>query len=127
MKAVEAERGSKKAFIISGSGNQVRDVLQHKDMVNLYYGALENIFEARGQAFNIGGGFTNSLSLLEFSSMLEHICGCELNYEHLARRASDQRVFVANLTKVRNLLGWEPQATAREGVEGMVAWIKANL
>ena len=52
---------------IFGNGKQVRDVLYADDMVSLYYDLVRKSDKAVGQAFNIGGGMKNSLSLLDCS------------------------------------------------------------
>lgn len=123
-KAVEACRGQlKEAFTISGNGKQVRDVLHADDMKRLYLAALTNIDQARGQAFNIGGGIENSLSLLELFTLLENIADTKLNYIQLPVRESDQRVFVAELTKAKQLLKWQPRVSAQDGVAKMVEWV----
>ncbi len=67
-------------FTISGNGKQVRDVLHADDMISLYFSALEQVEVARGQAFNVGGGMANSLSLLELFAMLEEYADCRLIY-----------------------------------------------
>lgn len=113
----------KEPFTISGNGKQVRDVLHADDMITLYFGALDNIEAARGNAFNVGGGINNSLSLLELFGLLEEFSGVKLAYTKLASRESDQRVFVADLAKVKKLIGWEPKVTARDGVKRMLEWV----
>lgn len=125
-KAVEAKRGPlKEPFTISGTGKQVRDVLHADDMTRLYFAALDRIDVSHGQAFNIGGGMENSLSLLELFVMLEDIAGTKLNFIKLAPRESDQRVFVSDLAKAKKILGWEPAVSARDGVRRMVEWVNA--
>lgn len=111
-------------FTISGSGKQVRDLLHADDMVSLYFRAVENIDAAKGQAFNIGGGMANSLSLLELFRFLEVTLDVKLVFEKLVPRESDQRVFVADVGKAHRLLGWEPRVTREEGVVRMVQWIE---
>lgn len=110
-------------FTISGTGKQVRDVLHADDMKTLYMSAVNNIEVARGQAFNVGGGFANSLSLLELFSLLNEINDIELSYTQLPVRESDQRVFVADVAKANDLLGWKPEVSARDGVTRMVSWV----
>jgi CDP-paratose 2-epimerase len=122
-KAVEIKRGQTKPFTISGNGKQVRDVLHAEDMVRLYFGAAARIDAAAGQAFNIGGGIDNSLSLLELFEFLSGVIERPMRYEQLPPRESDQRVFVADLTKAKAILGWTPQVSAREGVGRMVEWV----
>lgn len=123
-KAIETKnRKLDSPFTISGNGKQVRDVLHADDMKTLYMSAVSNIKVARGQAFNVGGGFSNSLSLLELFSLLNEINNIELSYTHLPVRESDQRVFVADIAKANDLLGWRPQVSARDGVTRMVSWV----
>lgn len=126
-KAVEAAKGSAQPFTISGTGKQVRDVLHGDDMKRLYLAALTHIDRASGQAFNIGGGAENSLSLLELLAMLERITGIKLSYTQLPVRESDQRVFIAEITKAEQLLNWSPQVSALEGVSAMVRWTTENI
>lgn len=123
-KAIEAKNGkSNTPFTISGSGKQVRDVLHADDMKTLYMSAVNNIEKARGQAFNVGGGFENSLSLLELFALLNKINDVELSYTKLPVRESDQRVFVADISKASEFLGWKPKVSAEEGVGRMVSWV----
>lgn len=112
------------AFTISGNGKQVRDLLQAQDMINLYFTALDHIDDIYGQAYNIGGTMDQSLSLLELFAMLENILGINMEYTKLPPRQSDQKVFVADITKIKNKIGWEPKITAFEGVSKMLEWVK---
>jgi CDP-paratose 2-epimerase len=77
--------------------------------------------------FNIGGGMENSLSLLELFSLLEGIVGIKMQYRNLPPRESDQRVFVADVTKASRLLGWKPRVTAAEGIRQMLEWTSDAL
>jgi len=125
-KAVEAGKGeSQQPFTISGSGKQVRDVLHAEDMKRLYRAALAHIDSAKGQAFNVGGGIENSLSLLELFALLEKIADVKLSYTKLPSRESDQRVFVSDLGKAKRLLNWQPVVCANDGVARMVEWVSA--
>ena len=123
-KALEIKSGiANGPFTISGSGKQVRDVLHASDVVNLYYKAFENIENLKGNAFNIGGGIKNSLSLLELFSLLEDILHIEMNYKQIECRESDQMVFIANNTKIREYSDWQAQISPREGISKMVEWL----
>lgn len=113
-----------KPFTISGNGKQVRDLLQAQDMIRLYYSALEYVDEVCGQAYNIGGTMNQSLSLLELFDMLNEILGIKMEYIQLPPRQSDQKVFVADIKKIQDRIGWAPKVTAHEGVAAMIDWIK---
>lgn len=123
-KAIETSRGEvKHPFTVSGTGKQVRDVLHADDMQRLYMAAVHYIEQAKGQAFNIGGGIENSLSLLELFSLLESLLDIKLEYTSLPVRESDQRVFVADIGKAKGILAWQPNVSAQDGVARMVDWV----
>ena len=111
-------------FTISGNGKQVRDLLQADDMIRLYYQALGHIDDICGQAFNIGGGIQQSLSLLELFDLLEGLLNVKMIYTQLPPRQSDKKVCVANIEKISQSIGWRPQVTAIEGVKKMIDWVK---
>lgn len=126
--AAETRAGQREEiFTISGNGKQVRDVLHAEDMISLYFGMLKHADAAAGQAFNIGGGINNSLSLLELFLLLEAEIGLPLQYMNLPSRESDQRVFVADIGKIERLTGWKPQVSAQQGVSSMLAWTSSLL
>ena len=127
-KAYELYKGiDEEKFTISGSGKQVRDILHAKDMISLYFSAIEKIDKVKGQAFNIGGTMEQSLSLLELFDMLERKLCIELKYKQLPERTSDQKVFVADISKIYKAIGWRPEVTATQGVEGMIDWIALEI
>lgn len=125
-KALEIKSGiAKKPFTISGNGKQVRDVLNAVDVVSLYFKA-KDCKDAYGNVFNIGGGIENSLSLLELFSMLEKMLGIKMNYRKINWRESDQKVFVADITKAKETIGWEPTVSKEDGIRSMVDWLRSN-
>ncbi len=113
-----------KPFTISGNGKQVRDILHADDMARLYYGALQNIDQVAGDAYNIGGTMEQSLSLLELFDMLNDILGIEMKYTQLPPRVSDQKIFVADIGKITKRIGWKPQVSAYDGICKMIEWQK---
>lgn len=124
-KALETKKGLIDEFTISGNGKQVRDVLHAEEIVNLYFKTVERIEEAKGQAFNIGGGIRNSVSLLELFEILEKELDVKLQYKKLPGRVSDQKVFVADITKARKRVGWQPEIDKFGGIKKMLEWVKA--
>lgn len=126
-KALEGSRSINEPISISGSGKQVRDVLHADDMKRLYLAAVTNIDKAIGEAFNIGGGIDNSLSLIELFTLLEITTNTKLRYINLPVRESDQRVFIADLTKVKDLLNWQPLVPYREGIPNMLKWVGERI
>jgi CDP-paratose 2-epimerase len=124
--AAETRHGLRKEpFTISGNGKQVRDVLHAEDMISLYFSTALNIGKAAGQAYNVGGGMDNSLSLLELFKLLEIQIGRPLDFIKGPPRESDQRVFVADISKISALNGWKPGVSAHLGVERMLEWVSS--
>lgn len=124
-KAIEAsENPGVEPFTISGNGKQVRDVLFASDLTACYFNAVKHIDKTRGQAFNIGGGSDNSLSLLELFGILEEELNVKLKYTRLPWRQSDQRVFIADIRKAEQFFGWAPAVNSRTGVQKMIEWVK---
>jgi CDP-paratose 2-epimerase len=117
-------RGQK--FTIFGDGKQIRDTLWVGDLINAYEAAIERIDSVSGEVFNIGGGPSNTLSLLELVAMLEAHFGRKLNPPFADWRPGDQRVFVADVRKAGRLLGWRPEVSTAQGVALLLEWIDKN-
>ena len=110
-------------FTISGNGKQVRDVLHADDLINLYKKAFLNKDILNGEIFNIGGGQTNSLSLIELFELISKILDIDdLKFKKLPRRVSDQDCFIASIEKVKNYLNWAPRINSEIGIKKMIDW-----
>jgi CDP-paratose 2-epimerase len=109
-------------FTVSGDGKQVRDLLHVSDAVRCYVAAFEHIQRGRGEAFNIGGGMQNSMSLLELLRYLEQRLEIKLKYTHLPWRQSDQKFFVADNSKAESLIHWTPKTIREQGLETVIEW-----
>lgn len=125
--AINIKNKTQKApFTISGNGKQVRDIAHAEDMVALYLKASTKIDNIKGQAFNVGGGIDNSSSLLELFHFLEKELNVKMEYIQLPVRESDQKIFVADLTKAKELIGWEPKISKEEGIRKMIEWVAGH-
>jgi CDP-paratose 2-epimerase len=124
--ALKIKEGKVNEIEIHGTGKQVRDVLFADDVVALYFSAAKNIDKCAGQVFNIGGGMENSLSLLELFRFLEKELSIKIKVVKKEWRESDQKVFVADNSKIKNLIGWTPKVGKEEGIRRMIEWVKKN-
>lgn len=126
-KALEIKKNKfKTSFTISGNGKQVRDVLYCDDVVDLYLKAVDKIKLAKGNAFNVGAGYSNSLSLLELFDLLEDKLKIKMKYRKLPPRESDQKVFIADISKARRILNWTPKISMHTGISNMLDWLNHN-
>ncbi len=122
-KALEVKQNPGAApFTIAGDGKQVRDLLHVSDAVCCYVAAFKAISQIRGEAFNIGGGVENSMSLLELFSLLEERLDVNLCFERLPWRQSDQRYFVADCAKATRKFGWSPKMGYESGISLAIEW-----
>ncbi len=112
---------------IYGDGKQIRDILFVDDLLNAYDLAISHIKKCQGEVFNIGGGIDHSISIwVEFSKMLEKISGRPIGVERNGWRPGDQKVYISNITKVKNMLGWKPEVGVEEGISRLYDWAKKN-
>ena len=107
-----------KPITIYGDGSQVRDVLFIDDYVRLCRMLVENKDKVLGEAFNIGGGDKNKISVLEAVKKI----GNEYKFDDW--RPSDQRFYVSNLEKINRFIGWSPQIGVEEGLKRLEMWCK---
>ncbi len=112
---------------IYGDGRQVRDVLFIDDLVEAYLSAVARIELVRGRVYNIGGGPSNRLSLLDLLTRLEGKSGHPLPVRFEGWRPGDQKVFVSDVRKAKAELAWEPRTGVADGVARLYEWVCANL
>lgn len=116
-----------KEITVYGDGYQVRDILFIDDLVNVVRLAIAGIEQANGKIYNIGGGPANTVSLIELIELLQDILGKRIRYRFAPWRPGDQRIYVSDITKARQELGWEPLVEVKKGVGRLVDWVKENL
>jgi CDP-paratose 2-epimerase len=112
-----------KPIIFYGDGMQVRDILFADDLVDAFLLAQANIHTLSGQAFNIGGGLGNTISLLELLELIARVRGDKPAIRMKEWRPGDQRYYVSDTRKFKAATGWAPKVNAREGVERLYQWL----
>ena len=110
---------------IYGDGKQVRDILYVGDLVELFDKAIQEGSDLKGNAFNVGGGLENTLSLLELIDILNNE-GLELGYTFEGWRPGDQKVFISDNTKVLKTLDWKPSVSPAEGIQRLISWVREH-
>ena len=114
------------------NGNQpmiFEDGLQQRDFVSVYdiaracRLALETE-AASGGVFNIGSG--RALCIREIGEQIARALGCEdvgMNFTN-RYRVGDIRHCFADITRARNILGYEPRIGFERGIEDLADWLK---
>ncbi len=105
---------------IYGDGRQVRDILHVDDAVAAYVAAWRRIEDVAGQAFNLGGGPDNAVSLRRLLRHIEAELGRPVELRFAPWRPNDQRWFVADARRARAALGLAPPIGWRDGLVRML-------
>jgi CDP-paratose 2-epimerase len=114
---------NREPITIYGDGKQVRDILFVEDLVDAFLLAAKNIDLCSGRAFNIGGGAANTISLRELLALLRKLDGREPRVERAEWRVGDQKYYVSDSTRFRQLTGWNPAVRAEEGIRRLREWL----
>ncbi|HWE00829.1 MAG TPA: NAD-dependent epimerase/dehydratase family protein [Tepidisphaeraceae bacterium] len=109
-----------------GDGKQVRDILYVDDLVDAFLLAQAEMPRVAGQAFNIGGGPENTISLLDLLDFIEKVHGRRPELRTGAWRPGDQRYYVSDTGKMRATTGWSPKVSARAGIRHLYDWLREN-
>lgn len=110
--------------VIYGDGKQTRDFTHVEDVVQANMLAL-NERDAVGEVFNIATGVATSVN--ELAALLQEIMGkTHLKPVYTGPRAGDIRHSYADITKAREVLGYRPKFSLREGLAKLVEWYRCN-
>ena len=107
-----------------GDGRQVRDILFVEDLVDAFLLAQTHMPREAGEAFNIGGGPGNTVSLLEVMDLIGELTGRTPDVEVDEWRPADQRYYVSDTQKFTAATGWRARTGVREGLGALVAWLR---
>ncbi len=112
-----------KPVTLYGDGMQVRDVLFAEDLVRAMRLAQTHMARLSGQAFNIGGGPANMLSLRGLLGLLADLHGDAPKVSYEGWRPGDQRYYVSDTRKFQQATGWSPRVGVEEGIARLSRWL----
>lgn len=105
---------------IYGDGSSRRDYTYIDDLIE---GIMATISHHKGfEIYNLGESQTTSL--LELVRLIEEAFGKKANIEMLESQPGDVSVTYANITKARQMLGYQPKIKIEEGIKRFVEWYK---
>ncbi len=108
-------------------GKQVRDNIHSYDVVQF----MRRFIEAprKGEVYNIGGGRSNSISILEAFDLISSISGIPMKHEYVEQnRQGDHICYISDLAKMKNHYpGWDITKGLRDTFEEIyAAWRNRN-
>jgi nucleoside-diphosphate-sugar epimerase len=106
-----------KSLMIHGSGDQRRDFIHVRDVAAANLAALDA--PVHGVRLNVGSG--TSVSVKELADLIS------TRQEFGPRRLADAEVTLADISRTRELLGWTPKVSFREGIEELGRLISVPL
>lgn len=114
-----------KPITIFGDGKQVRDVLFVSDLVAAFDDFIKS--DIPHVVNNIGGGGGYTMSLLELLDILQQETGSKSAVQYQQWRPSDQKVYISDISRIKQELGWEPKISPSQGVKKLIDWVKSDL
>jgi UDP-glucose 4-epimerase len=95
---------------VHGDGSQRRDFIYVSDVVEANLAAFAS--DVEGIAMNVGSG--TNLSIQEIADLISS------HQVHLPRRTGDAEVTLADISRIKNLLGWSPKVSFAEGLGSLL-------
>ncbi len=122
---IQALRGQ--PITIYGDGYQVRDALHVDDAVAAWLAVLDGIDIVKGQAFNLGGGAINSISLRELLALMQEMGRQPADVCYRSWRPGDQPWYVSDTAVLRRTLSWQPRVRLYDGLRSLDAWLGSQF
>lgn len=110
---------------INGDGKQSRDFTYIENVIEANLKACLASSEAAGQAFNIAYGGREYLIDIYYG--LTKALGLDLEPNFGPDRPGDIKHSNADISKAKELLGYDPDWSFAKGIEQAIAWYKENL
>lgn len=108
-------------LVVFGDGSQQRDFTYIDDIAR---GTLSALKPVGYQIINLGSD--RPVSITELINLLEGLLSKKARVVHQPAHAADVPATWADITKARELLGWEPQTGLEEGLKRTVMWYLDN-
>jgi CDP-paratose 2-epimerase len=113
--------------ILGYKGKQVRDNIHSEDVASFIYAFYQ--FPRSGEVYNLGGGKSNSCSILEAFSLAEEFSGRPQVFKYIEQnRVGDHICYYSDLTKMKeHYPQWDISKSLRQIVAEIVASWRVRL
>jgi UDP-glucuronate 4-epimerase len=105
---------------IFGDGSMRRDFTHVEDIVRGVLAALDAGF----RIYNLGSG--SPIDLRDLVEAIAETAGVEPRIERVPVPLGDVEATYADISRAREELGWAPRVSLREGLQTVLAWVRAN-
>ena len=117
-----------KYIVFGGKGKQVRDVLHIQDLCDLILIQIQKMKKINNKLMNIGGGFSNSLNLLQLTKLTEDVTKNKVKIGSIKKTSSyDVPYYISNLGYVKKLYRWKPKRNLNKIISDIYFWMKPNI
>jgi len=108
--------------VIYGDGLQTRDYTYIEDALRAFDLILNH--KSRLEPINIGSG--KEVSIIDLANMIIDLCGKKgkIKPVHVEPRIGEVKKLIANATKAKEILGWEPKYNLKNGLMEFIQWYK---
>ena len=111
--------------LVFEDGRQRRDFVSVADVARAFRLALESD-RAAGEILNVGTG--ESVTVLDVAHNLAAALGVDIEPQPLGkRRAGDVRHCFADITRAREVIGYEPRVTLEAGLRELTEWLRGQI
>lgn len=106
--------------------DSVRDFIFIEDLIDGYIAVIKNIKKVKGEIFNLGAGKQNTVD--EVVNMVKKITGSKITpiYGKTKIAQTEPKIWVANVSKAKNILKWVPKYSLEKGLKDDVEWFEKN-
>ncbi len=111
----QAQRGD--PITVEGDGTQTRDFVHVSDVVQA--NVLAATTEHTGEAYNVATG--DDATILDIAETIRDVTDSSSSVTHVPPREGDIEESIADISKARDRLGFEPTVTLEEGLESLAA------
>lgn len=102
-----------------------RDMIYIDDMVEAYL-KIDQLKQNRGQYFNIGTGIQSTIKEVVEKAVLVTGENTKFNWGKMEGRSWDSNTWVADISKAKKLLEFNPKVSLEQGLELMWTWFLKN-
>jgi dTDP-glucose 4,6-dehydratase len=107
---------------VFGAGTQTRSFCYVDDNVEAQWRLLHS---GCGEPVNVGN--PHEMTVLEFAQGVQRVVGSSCPIEHRPLPEDDPRVRRPDITRAKEVLGWEPKVGFDEGMRRSVAWFREHV